>query len=74
MHYKINVNTHLWEEKERPFRKYWVRMLELVGEKAADNHDLPKLHFHAIKDSHEFNQHTFKPEITKSKSLVFNIY
>lgn len=76
MHYKLGPN-HTWIENPRPYRKYWVSLLEAAGEKLPKKHDLPKLKIDGIKDLHQLPSRPPKFKATplnKAQSCVIDLF
>lgn len=47
-----------------------MALLETIGEKVPYTHDLPPLGIAPVRDLHQINNNTFKPNTTKSKSVI----
>ena len=70
MHYKINGN-HEWIENPRPYRTYWVTLLECSGEripKATESINTEQLS--PVQDMFDLGDATFKPNISCEKKLM----
>ncbi|EAS03404.2 hypothetical protein TTHERM_00732510 (macronuclear) [Tetrahymena thermophila SB210] len=69
MHYKLGPN-HEWIENPRPYRKYWVQLLQAAGERLPKQHDLPSLTIQPIKDQHQITILKNKSQLSKTKSCI----
>ncbi|EGR27492.1 hypothetical protein IMG5_194950 [Ichthyophthirius multifiliis] len=71
LHYKIN-NNHDWIENPKPYRNYWVILLEKAGENLPKKHDLPKIKIQPVFDLYQKRKQiqTFYPQTSVYNSTV----
>ncbi|EGR29604.1 hypothetical protein IMG5_152540 [Ichthyophthirius multifiliis] len=74
LHYKLNKD-HQWIENPKPFRKYWITLLQKAGENLPKKHDLEKIKFQPIYDLYQKQKliQTFHPQISIQNQSVNKI-
>ncbi|KRX03894.1 hypothetical protein PPERSA_04772 [Pseudocohnilembus persalinus] len=77
VHQRLNQDKK-WVQLERPFRKYWVQLLQCAGQKIPTTHDLPPINIQPVKDLHQLQLQTQKPTLlnqsfNKTQVKVYNL-